>query len=84
MATVKITDISGVTAPFNIFVCDTKGDGCELITTVTGTTSSPITITLPTKYEKYPEVGVKLEDNVCQTFRLADGLEVFEVYDCCS
>ena len=35
MATVKITDISGLTVPYDIYVCDKDGNDCVFVSTIT-------------------------------------------------
>ena len=84
MATVKITDISGLTVPYDIFVCDKDGNDCVFVSTITIYGGGPIDITVPFPYEKSSEVGVKLLSAECQAFESRAPTQTYEIYDCCS
>jgi len=54
-----ISNITGVTLPYNIYGCDYYGNNCILLATIT-TSTTPITIELPSMFITYPALTVKL------------------------
>jgi hypothetical protein len=74
MSQIEITLTSGVTTPFNLFVCDVYGNQCVLVTTIYTPIPPSIFITLPIQFNTAPAIGIKLTD--------ALGCEKFEIYNC--
>jgi hypothetical protein len=77
MQTITISNISGLTQPYEIYVCDVYGNQCSQISTVN--TSVPPSITLynlPPIFNTAPSVGIKIITS--------DGCERFEVVNCSS
>jgi hypothetical protein len=74
MSQIEITLTSGVTTPFNLFVCDVYGNQCVLVTTIYIPIPPSIFITLPIQFNTAPAIGIKLTD--------ALGCEKFEIYNC--
>jgi hypothetical protein len=74
MSQIEITLTSGVTTPFNLFVCDVYGNQCVLVTTIYVPIPPSIFITLPIQFNTAPAIGIKLTD--------ALGCEKFEIYNC--
>jgi hypothetical protein len=69
MSQIEIALTSGVTTPFNLFVCDIYGNQCVLVTTVYVPIPPSILITLPIQFNTAPAIGVKLIDNFgCEKF----------------
>jgi hypothetical protein len=74
MSQIEITLTSGVTTPFNLYVCDVYGNQCVLVTTIYVPIPPSIFITLPIQFNTAPAIGIKLTD--------ALGCEKFEIYNC--
>jgi hypothetical protein len=74
MTQIDIISVTGVTLPFNLFVCDVYGNQCVLVTTIYVPIPPSIFITLPIQFNTAPAIGIKLTD--------ALGCEKFEIYNC--
>jgi hypothetical protein len=74
MTTIDITNITGLTYPYNIYVCDIYGNNCILISTVFTTIPPSNTILLPPQFNTSPSVGIKIIT--------PDGCEKFKIIDC--
>jgi hypothetical protein len=69
MTQIDIISVTGVTLPFNLFVCDVYNNQCVLIATVNTPIPPPISITLPIQFNTAPAIGLKLIDNIgCEKF----------------
>ncbi len=67
-ASITITNITG-SSPYDIYVCNSYGGGCVLVGS--GTTTVPVTITLPSVFDFAPLVTIKIVDsNDCVTSHL--------------
>lgn len=74
MTTIDITNITGLTYPYNIYVCDIYGNNCILISTVFTTIPPSNTILLPPQFNTSPSVGIKIIT--------PDGCEKFKIIEC--
>ena len=69
MSTIEINGITGVTLPYDVYVCDVYGNQCVLVSTIDSTVPPVITITLPSQFDSAPAVGLKIIDSIgCQKF----------------
>jgi hypothetical protein len=74
MTQLIITNITGLTPNYNIYVCNVYGDDCVLLDNL-GTTVPPITsYFLPPSFDTAPAIGVKIITN--------DGCERFHILYC--
>lgn len=69
MRQVEITNVSGVTLPYNLFICDVYGNQCVLVATINVAIPPNIIITLPAQFETAPAIGLKFIDSAgCEKF----------------
>ena len=76
MTTIDITNITGLSYPYDIYACDVYGNNCILISTIFTSIPPSNTILLPPQFENSPLVGLKIIT--------LDGCEKFKVIDCYS
>jgi surface protein len=76
MTTIDITNITGLSYPYDIYVCDIYGNNCILISTVFTSIPPSNTILLPPQFENSPSVGIKVIT--------LDGCERFKIIECYS
>ena len=76
MTTIDITNITGLSYPYDIYVCDIYGNNCILISTVFTSIPPSNTILLPPEFNTSPSVGIKVIT--------LDGCERFKIVDCYS
>jgi hypothetical protein len=70
-----LNNVSGISTPYNVYGCDYYGNNCILITTINNPIPPAITITLPSVFDSYPSIRVKLtnyEDCEYSKFLLCD------------
>ena len=70
MTSIQITDISGLTFPYNIYVCDVFGNQCILVATVNTNVPPTNQIYLPPLFNTAPAVGVKIISHDCEKFEI--------------
>lgn len=68
MTQIQIYNVSGLTLPYNIFICNVYGNNCVLVATVNTTIPPVATITLPSQFNMAPAIGVLLKDAYCERF----------------
>lgn len=67
MVSVDITLVSGLTPPYNIYVCDIYGNNCVLTSTIFVVVPPTINVFLPAPYMNSPAVMVKIiASNCCE------------------
>ena len=76
MTTIDITNIIGLSYPYDIYVCDVYGNNCILISTVFTNIPPSNTILLPSQFDNASSVGIKVIT--------LDGCERFKIVDCYS
>ena len=76
MTTIDITNIIGLSYPYDIYVCDIYGNNCILLSTVFTNIPPSNTILLPPQFDTAPSVGIKVIT--------LDGCEKFKIVDCYS
>ena len=71
MSELVINSISGVSLPYDLYICDVYGNQCVLVSTINILSPSPITIVLPPIFESAPAIGIKIIDNIgCEHFTI--------------
>jgi hypothetical protein len=74
MRAIYINNITGLSFPYTIYVCDVYGNNCILIATILTSVPPSNTIVLPPQFDSAPSIGVKII-----TF---DNCEKFNIFDC--
>lgn len=74
MTSIEITNISGLTYPYDVYVCNIYGLSCVLVSTINTPVPASVTITLPPLFLMAPAVGIKLISS--------DGCERFGTFYC--
>ena len=74
MQNVTISNISGLTQPYDIYACDVYGNQCVLIATIRTSVPPSIIINLPSMFDTAPAVGIKIITS--------DGCERLETVNC--
>jgi hypothetical protein len=76
MTQIQINNVTGVTLPYNIFICDVYGNQCELVATINTPIPPSIIITLPLQFNTAPAIGIKVNDSLgCEKFTIANCIE---------
>lgn len=69
MTSIEITNISGLTYPYTVYVCNIYGLSCILVATINAPVPASVTIPLPPEFLMAPAVGIKLiASNGCERF----------------
>ena len=63
MTQVIVSSVIGGTFPIFIYACDSFGNNCSLVASVTSVTPLPYIITLPPQFDTAPAVGLRLVDS---------------------
>jgi len=66
MTQLQINNVTGLTIPYQIYICDVYGNQCVLVATVNTAIPPTVTITLPLQFNTAPAIGVKLNDTFCE------------------
>ena len=74
MTSIEITNITGLSYPYQIYVCDVFGNQCVLIATINTSVPPSNNFILPSQFNSAPAVGVKIITS--------DGCERFEIVYC--
>lgn len=73
MTLIEITNITGVTFPYQIYVCDVYGNQCVLLGTINTTVPPTNSFLLPIQFNNAPAVGIKIiSSNGCERFETVD------------
>jgi len=76
MTQLQINNVTGLTTPYQIYICDVYGNQCVLVATVNTTIPPTITITLPSQFDTAPAIGVKLIDLYCEKFAVLNCIKL--------
>jgi hypothetical protein len=68
MTQLEIVQITGVTLPYDIYICDVYGNQCVLVATINTPIPPGITLTLPPQFDMAPAIGFKIIDIYCEKF----------------
>ena len=74
MTSIEIANITGLSYPYQIYVCDVFGNQCVLIATINTSVPPSTNFILPSQFDNAPAVGVKI--------MTSDGCERFEIVYC--
>ena len=74
MTSIILNSISGLTYPYDIYVCDVYGNNCGYISKIKTPVPPSVEIVLPPPFDMAPAVGIKLITS--------DGCEKFIIFDC--
>ena len=72
MTQLIINNVTGLTIPYQIYICDVYGNNCSIVATVNTTIPPSVTITLPPQFDTAPAIGVLLKDLTCERFLVID------------
>jgi hypothetical protein len=85
MTSIILTNISGLTYPYDIYVCDVYGNNCGYVAQVNSSIPPTIEIVLPPPFNMAPAVGIKIiTSDKCERFRVIDCINVVPVIVDCS
>jgi len=77
MTQLVINNVTGVTIPYNIFICNVYGNNCQIVATVNTVIPPVATITLPSPFDTAPAIGVKVVDSLgCEKFLIINCIEL--------
>jgi hypothetical protein len=68
MTQLHIHSITGVTLPYDIYICDVYGNQCILVATINVAVPPAMIITLPIEFNMAPAIGIKIIDPDCEKF----------------
>ena len=68
MTQLMISNVTGLTIPYQIYVCDVYGSNCVIVATVNTTIPPMVSITLPPQFDTSPAIGVLVKDLYCERF----------------
>lgn len=69
MGQLVITNNTGMTLPYDVWICNTYGNDCVLVATINTTIPPTITIELPPIFNTYPALTIKLTNGInCDYF----------------
>jgi len=68
MTQLHIHNITGVTLPYDIYICDVYGNQCILVATINVAVPPAITIILPIEFNTAPAIGIKIITPDCEKF----------------
>jgi hypothetical protein len=74
MTSIILNSISGLTYPYDVYVCDVYGNNCGYIAQINTNVPSPLEIVLPIPFNFAPAVGIKIITS--------DGCVRFRVFNC--
>jgi hypothetical protein len=74
MISIILNTISGLTYPYDIYVCDVYGNNCGYISQINTNVPAPVEIVLPPPFDMAPAVGIKIVTS--------DGCEKFIIINC--
>ena len=71
MTSITLNSITGLTYPYNIYVCDVYGDNCTYILQINKPVPSSVEIVLPPPFNFAPAVVIKIiTSDVCERFNI--------------
>jgi hypothetical protein len=74
MTSITLNSITGLTYPYDIYVCDVYGNNCGYIVQINTSVPSSVEIVLPPPFNMAPAVGIKIITS--------DGCERFNIVNC--
>ena len=74
MTSITLNSITGLTYPYDIYVCDVYGNNCGYIVQINTSVPSSVEVVLPPPFNMAPAVGSKIITS--------DGCEIFKTINC--
>jgi len=85
MTSIILNSITGLTYPYDIYVCDVYGNNCGYISQINTPVPSSVEIVLPPPFDMAPAVGIKIiTSDGCERFRVIDCISLVPVIVDCS
>jgi hypothetical protein len=85
MTSIILTNISGLTYPYDIYVCDVYGNNCGYVAQVNSSIPPTIEIVLPPPFNMASAVGIKIiTSDKCERFKVVDCINIEPVIIDCS
>ena len=73
MTTITLNSITGLTYPYDIYVCDVYGNNCVYISQINTPVPASVEIVLPIPFDMAPAVGIKIiTSDGCERFRIIE------------
>ena len=72
MTSIQISDITGLSFPYNVYICDVFGNQCILVATILDGVPPAETIYLPPLFNSAPAVGVRIVSHDCERFKIVN------------
>jgi hypothetical protein len=73
MTSIILTNITGLTYPYDIYVCNVYGNNCGYVAKVISSIPPTIEIVLPPPFDMSPAVGIKIiTSDKCERFRIVN------------
>lgn len=77
MTQLIINNVTGLTLPYDVYICNVYGNDCQIVATVNTTIPPQAVITLPIEFENAPAIGVKVIDVTgCEKFIVLNCIEL--------
>lgn len=76
MTQIQINNVTGLTLPYQIFVCNVYGNNCVLVASVNTTIPPVANITLPSQFDMAPAIGLLIKDAVCERFIILNCIDL--------
>ena len=77
MTSITLNSITGLTYPYDIYVCDVYGNNCGYIVQINTSVPSSVEVVLPPPFDMSPAVGIKIiTSDKCERFRVIDCINI--------
>jgi hypothetical protein len=76
MTQLIISNVTGITSPYQIYVCNVYGNSCVLVSTVNTNIPPQVIITLPAPFDTAPSIGVKIINPLCEKFVILNCVDI--------
>lgn len=86
MTSIILNSITGLTYPYDIYVCDVYGNNCGYISQINTPVPASVEIVLPPPFNMAPAVGIKIiTSDGCERFKVIDCINIaYVIVDCSS
>ena len=73
MTSIILNSITGLTYPYDVYVCDVYGNNCGYIVQINTPVPASVEIVLPIPFDMAPAVGIKIiTSDGCERFRIIE------------
>ena len=76
MTQLQINNVTGLTLPYEIYICNVYGNNCVLVATVNTLIPPQAIITLPVEFDTAPAIGVKVVNSTCEKLFILNCVEL--------